>query len=406
MWETVLLLDADWTLAPHDTGAMFWNCLTSHPDFADDPLKELFKKMGYSYASFRQAALYYEEVADVFDTVCNEVAASVEMYPEMQQLLACAAGEPHIRAIVVTCGRAEIWEKVLARHNLSHVSVLRSSRLADNSYVITDSLKSRIVRSLHAEELRVLAFGNSPLDLKMLKSADKAYIVVGPEATRSTTMDNALSRALSSGLRAHQILLPPSSPARLDLTTLPAISLTPTTITTLFRRPFIHVTPNPIALLLATPTRDSALSGPALRKAHEHIGYYLAMEYLSEIVGLDTHEIAHVQGHRVAGHHFHSEGETLILPLMRGGESMALGISKAFRLASLADTKTYSTSIRRVLLTKDRHHRRLSNKHRRVGRRVPARFTQQSPACARDHRRGRGASGCGSGGRVCGHVGG
>ena len=259
----------------------------------------------------------------------------------MQEVLARAAREPHIRAIVVTCGRAEIWEKVLARHNLSHVRVLGSSRLADNSYVITDILKSRIVRSLQAMRLRVIAFGDSPLDLPMLRSADKAYIVVGSAATRSTTMDNALSHALSSGLEVHQILLPPFSPPRIDPITLPIISLTPSTVTTLFRRPFIHATPKPAALLLATPTRDAALSGPALRKAHERIGTYLAMEYLSSIVGLATHDIAHVQGHSVAGHHFHSEDETLILPLMRGGEPMALSTSKAFPRASFAHTRTY-----------------------------------------------------------------
>lgn len=32
---------------------MFWKHLASQSDFADDPLKGLFKSMGYSYASFR-----------------------------------------------------------------------------------------------------------------------------------------------------------------------------------------------------------------------------------------------------------------------------------------------------------------------------------------------------------------
>jgi hypothetical protein len=55
--ETMLMLDADKTLAPQDTGAMFWQELLTHSDFSTDPLKTLFGSQVYSYSSFRQATL-------------------------------------------------------------------------------------------------------------------------------------------------------------------------------------------------------------------------------------------------------------------------------------------------------------------------------------------------------------
>jgi adenylate kinase len=79
--NTVLLLDADKTLALHDTGLLFWKETDLHGGTAECPLTQVFKK-GYSYAAFRQAMLLYEEKADDFETICGKVAAKVEMYPE------------------------------------------------------------------------------------------------------------------------------------------------------------------------------------------------------------------------------------------------------------------------------------------------------------------------------------
>jgi adenylate kinase len=79
--NTVLLLDADKTLVPQDTGLLFWKETDLHGGTMECPLTQVFKK-GYSYAAFRQAMLLYEEKADDFETICGKVAAKVEMYPE------------------------------------------------------------------------------------------------------------------------------------------------------------------------------------------------------------------------------------------------------------------------------------------------------------------------------------
>lgn len=46
-----------------------------------------------------------------------------------------------------------------------------------------------------------------------------------------------------------------------------------------------------------TPTRNANLNGPALRDAHRRIGLFLAIRYMSELVGLEEYMMPHVQGH-------------------------------------------------------------------------------------------------------------
>jgi hypothetical protein len=50
---------------------------------------------------------------------------------------------------------------------------------------------------------------------------------------------------------------------------------------------------------------NAAISGPALRDAHSQVGWYLATEFCTQILGVETCNIAHVQGHQTDGYHVH-----------------------------------------------------------------------------------------------------
>ena len=74
--KTVLVMDADRTLAPEDTGALFWKRVSDSRPSRDEEctLKTLFSSpLSYSYTAFRQAVLLYEETADdqEFDALCQ-----------------------------------------------------------------------------------------------------------------------------------------------------------------------------------------------------------------------------------------------------------------------------------------------------------------------------------------------
>ncbi|KAJ5522969.1 hypothetical protein N7494_013155 [Penicillium frequentans] len=68
--ETVLVFDADKTLAPQDSGEMFWEQVSSASAEEDErfPLKKLFSgPLKYSYSAFRQATILCEEIIDEED---------------------------------------------------------------------------------------------------------------------------------------------------------------------------------------------------------------------------------------------------------------------------------------------------------------------------------------------------
>jgi len=132
----------------------------------------------------------------------------------------------------------------------------------------------------------------------------------------------------------------------LDTTRLPLVDITdPEFIESVFRRPrcpspqVLHATSKSAAKLLMTPTRDATIAGPALRDAHRRVGWYLAMEFLADLIGLEEYRIPHVQGHQTEGHRLVHEQRTLIVALMRGGEAMAFGVNDAFPLAMFVHAK-------------------------------------------------------------------
>ncbi|KAH8729252.1 uracil phosphoribosyltransferase-domain-containing protein [Ilyonectria robusta] len=323
--ETVLVMDGDKTLAAEDTGALFWQTLAqTRPSLGKTcPLQELFSSpLGYSDAAFHQATLLYEEATDdeQFGIICDTVASSVVMHPEIVSLLRLVADQKHIRALVVTCGLGRVWEKVLERHGLSKsVDVIGGGRISDG-FVVTAAVKADVVSHLrNAAHLYVWAFGDSPLDLPMLKEADQAIVVVGDKRTRSSSMDAALSKAIQDeAFQARQVLLPNWAPPRLDEDKLPLIRLDDQQFigSMMHRRrsiKILHATDRNAAKLLTSPTRDAEVAGPALREAH-------GLEYT----------IPHVQGHKTTGHRLRNEHQTSIVALMRGGEAMAFGVNAAF----------------------------------------------------------------------------
>jgi uracil phosphoribosyltransferase/phosphoserine phosphatase/adenylate kinase len=347
--ETVLVLDADRTLAAVDTGVLFWKRVPGSrwPREEGSPLNNVFdSNLGYSYSAFRQATLLYEETADdqEFDEICQDVASEVTMYPEFLSLLQLVAGQEHVAAVIITSGLSRVWNKVLTRLGLSKtVKVIGGGRIVDG-FVVTAAVKAALVTRLRdVHQVYVWAFGDSPLDLKMLGEADQAIVVVGEEHTRSKTMDPALRDAIDNdGLRARQAVLPSSAPPRLNTTELPLIRLTdPEFLDAVLSRSrnrdtgiqVLHATARTAAKLLMTPTRDAKIAGPALREAHRRVGWYLATEFVADVIGIEEYPIPHVQGHQTTGHRLLHEQQTTIVALMRGGEAMALGVNDAFPLA-------------------------------------------------------------------------
>ncbi|KAI9712974.1 MAG: hypothetical protein M1812_006721 [Candelaria pacifica] len=343
--ETMIVMDADKTLAAEDTGILFWSSVAKAKSGSnlERSLNDLFSsRLGYSYAAFRQAVLLYEGIADddEFEALCRDVASAVTIHPELVSLLRLVAEKTHVGALVVTCGLRRVWEMVLEKEGLADkVKVIGGGRIADG-FIVSEAVKGALVTHLQeAYKLYVWAFGDGPLDLDMLKKADQAIVVVGEEQTRSQSMSSTLTDAIK--LRARQVLLPSSASPRLDTKRLPILKLTDHQFSKdLFRRhsrqgglQVISATDRKAAKLLATRMRDAQVAGPDLRDAHRRAGWYLAIEFLADVIGLEECRVDHVLNHKTTGFRLSHERQTTIVALMRGGEPMAFGVNDSFPLA-------------------------------------------------------------------------
>ncbi|KAJ4466996.1 uracil phosphoribosyltransferase-domain-containing protein [Lentinula aciculospora] len=348
--ESMLVVDGDRTLISEDTGVLFWKLLADRTPNENtrsegDPLKELFSSsFGYTHAAFCQAALLYESIPEEqFNEYCDEVAFSVNIHPEIVSLLKQTAERP-VATVVVTCGLRLIWEKILQKAGLSKMVKVIGGGCARDGLIITDQVKATLVarlRDIHCTY--VCAFGDSVLDLPMLKEAHQAIVVVGKH--RSRRMEAALLDAIDhGGLRAWQVLLPSTTSLvpQFNTAKLPSVNITDAQF---MNSVIFHCNPRVLhpdehtAKLLMTPTRDAGVSGPALREAHNRVGFYLATEFLPKLIGLEEYLIPHVQGTRTNGYRILHEKKTLIIALMRGGEPMALGVNDALPLASFLHAK-------------------------------------------------------------------
>ncbi|KAF1994876.1 hypothetical protein P154DRAFT_501204 [Amniculicola lignicola CBS 123094] len=353
---TMVVLDADRTLTARDTGEMFWDAvaLASRPEGNKAPLKTLFgSPLGYSYEAFRQAALLYDDIGDnaFYEKTCQSVAVKVKLYAELLGLIQRLKDETHVRMVIITCGLRRTWEMVLEKFNLHEkVSVVGGGRISDG-FVVTAAVKAALVDQLRTKHhMHVWAFGDSSLDLDMFKKADQAVVVVGEREARSKTMDAELRDAIDFlGLRARQVLVPDGKNHHPRLSEypskLPVIKIDEHLYDAILGRKLfdgrkvIHATNQNQAMVLMTSMRDANISGPALRDVHRRVGWYLAHEFVSNIIGIEEYEIAHVQGNPAPGYRLRNEKNTLIVALMRGGEPMAFGVSDAFPLAWFVHAK-------------------------------------------------------------------
>ncbi|KAF7324504.1 Uracil phosphoribosyltransferase [Mycena kentingensis (nom. inval.)] len=333
--SAMLVFDADKTLAPEDTGALFWSAVNQD---GADPLKELFTSFGYTHDAFVQAAFLYGAIEDTtFEDICARVASRVAVHSEIVELVK-EAKERGVGAIVLTCGLKVVWERVLVGAGLDGmVEVIGNGRIQDlDAVIVTPEVKRDMVARLqNIHGMYVCAFGDSPVDIPMLEVADEAVVVVGEDGKRSRSMDGALLDTLRSRnrpFRPKQWLLPADATPRLDQAILPlAERHAPAFVNSLLQSAALRrvlVAEANVAKLLMTPTRDARVSGRLLQKAHRAVGKSLALTLLPGVAGLGLEEfsIPHVQGTTTSGYRLHDEAKTLIVPLMRGGEPMAEGV--------------------------------------------------------------------------------
>jgi uracil phosphoribosyltransferase len=274
-----------------------------------------------------------------------EVVHMVKIRPEFKQLLGMIVASKSVGVVVTTCGINSIWRRVLERELPGSNIVVIGSNSTRNGYVVTPETKANLVTILQDNHgIHVCAIGDSLVDVGMLTKADRSFVVVGPEHGRSKSVESTLIKAFKeNGHRARQILFPPDSAPRLTEKALPKANFDAASFLAELEKPhglkFVHATNKTAAKLLAADSRNVDIHGLNLHRVHRKIGWYLATEYVSEMVGVEAFDMVSAQKQTTDGHRLRNESQTCIVPLMRGGEPFARGVWEAFPSAMFLHAK-------------------------------------------------------------------
>jgi phosphoserine phosphatase len=176
--EVVFLFDADGTLSSVDVSEEFMKHADEMPK--DGPATRAmfrnFKDRGRSYASYLYHEICHRDFSKGrFADLCQAVAAEVELFPGVRECLlrALQAG----RVAILTAGIPDVWKIVLAREGIKGVDVFGLVD-KDARYVMDEQGKECFAQEVRRKARRLIASGDSVIDLGMMRAAHVAFMVV------------------------------------------------------------------------------------------------------------------------------------------------------------------------------------------------------------------------------------
>jgi phosphoserine phosphatase len=163
---TCLVIDADRTLAPQDTGRLVGARLG-----LNQVIRRLFEVNGYNEDAFSSVAEVWGGVPiERYLSEVRQVALEVAVYPTWKDIL--GAAEVRSRVVIVSSGIPQVWRLVLDRLGCPDIPIVGGCNARLDDFLVCPETKEEVVALLQKAGWTVIAAGDSPIDLPMLKRAD------------------------------------------------------------------------------------------------------------------------------------------------------------------------------------------------------------------------------------------
>ena len=167
-----LVVDADRTLAPQDTGR-----LVGRATELDAIIRVIFEQCDYTEDAFqRVAATWGTLTVERYLAAIALTADAVTLHAAWAEILG-GTGNDRLPGVIVTAGIPEVWRIVLKRDGLGHLPVVGGCHPGLDSYFVCSETKCELVELLQSIGWKVIAAGDSRIDLPMLQRADLPIFV-------------------------------------------------------------------------------------------------------------------------------------------------------------------------------------------------------------------------------------
>ncbi|CAG8571961.1 6961_t:CDS:1 [Ambispora gerdemannii] len=360
--KVFLLLDADRTLCKNDTGILFWEKYHASTNSNIDDFRENFKIHGHTYSAFLQTACKYSSLDErLYKYLCKKVVEETELHPEFINFLKAILSSPSnaVVPIVIFSGIANVWQALLEQNFGDKIFSLGGNLFpSGEEYIMHAKSKGQCVEILKElyPDSKIMAFGDSEVDLEMLKLADESFLVV--DYTNNKALRKRLNeqKYLDLKKKLKKILFPNGPSEGEENDEIPVVSLDSILSNLIYPSTIFEYTFSHASRLLATVSRRKEICNLDLCNIHENIGYFMASKVVEDLEIISV-SIDHVQGHSVTnGFALENEEATGIVAMMRAGEPMAKGVWKFMPNASFIhhnkniDLDKYVGHLERILV--------------------------------------------------------
>ncbi|MCL1919405.1 MAG: HAD hydrolase family protein, partial [Peptococcaceae bacterium] len=169
-----------------------------HAGIDKQVIRDNYRGEYYSTYQFYRANRFYAEVLpdEYYYAACDYAADTAHMNTDL--IADICLGLSSYTTFAVTSGILDIWERIQMVQNFPNI-VVGKGRANDGGVYVSTFVKQAIVEELKALNKKILAIGDSPIDIGMLETADQGYIVAMPKL--STGMVTYFAKASRSQIR-------------------------------------------------------------------------------------------------------------------------------------------------------------------------------------------------------------
>ena len=174
--KRLYLFDADGTIFKHDVSEMFMQ-QTENPKKAKDDMHDNFRKTVRSFMSYiYHNRVHWKHANGKFDKICQKLADAIALYPGAKDCLQAALLDGDVA--IITAGIPKVWQKVMEREGLGQIAIFGLVKESDQ-LVMDEQGKEAFADELKKCGKKVIAIGDSVIDLGMMNKADHAFLITG-----------------------------------------------------------------------------------------------------------------------------------------------------------------------------------------------------------------------------------